>query len=284
MIFAYIDEFGHIGPYFGRSAPVYNESPVFGLAGILLPEPAIRPFASFFLQQKELLFSEEIIRSGKMASQWEKKGTSFLRPRPVEQYPNIRRTIYRMMNRLHRDDGAVFYYGREKIKNRTDLNSMGLYKTILSHAIRKIDNYCEQIGENFALVIDEHSARKELLETAAKTMFGEAPARRLISPPFEVESYLNQSMQAADWIATLVGRVYAHKASPEEFPDYEPMSRLFGDRLHNIAVNSTVMERTPRGIIIERQSRRRLTVISSQSTTVIEDSSTEQITVRSMGT
>jgi len=46
-------------------------------------------------------------------------------------------------------------------------------------------------NQNFALVIDEHSAKKELLECAAKTMYGTNPARKLVSPPFEVESYLN---------------------------------------------------------------------------------------------
>ena len=31
--FAYLDEFGHIGPYVNREHPRYNDSPVFGLAG-----------------------------------------------------------------------------------------------------------------------------------------------------------------------------------------------------------------------------------------------------------
>ena len=36
--FAYLDEFGHIGPYISRTDPRYNDSPVFGLAGFVLPE------------------------------------------------------------------------------------------------------------------------------------------------------------------------------------------------------------------------------------------------------
>jgi len=53
MIFAYLDEFGHIGPFYGREHPSYNTSPVFGLAGILLPEESVRPFATFFLKAKD---------------------------------------------------------------------------------------------------------------------------------------------------------------------------------------------------------------------------------------
>ena len=36
-LFAYLDEFGHIGPYVARQHPSYKESPVFGLAGFVLP-------------------------------------------------------------------------------------------------------------------------------------------------------------------------------------------------------------------------------------------------------
>ena len=35
--FAYLDEFGHIGPYLGRHHPRHNDSPVFGFAGLVLP-------------------------------------------------------------------------------------------------------------------------------------------------------------------------------------------------------------------------------------------------------
>ena len=34
---AYLDEFGHIGPYIRRSHEIHNTSPVFGLGGIVLP-------------------------------------------------------------------------------------------------------------------------------------------------------------------------------------------------------------------------------------------------------
>lgn len=34
--FAYLDESGHIGPYLSRQDPTHNNSPVFGLAGLVL--------------------------------------------------------------------------------------------------------------------------------------------------------------------------------------------------------------------------------------------------------
>jgi hypothetical protein len=54
----------------------FCESPVFGLAGIILPENAVRPFATWFLQLKQYIFNAEIAASGKSASHWEKHGTA----------------------------------------------------------------------------------------------------------------------------------------------------------------------------------------------------------------
>ena len=54
--FAYLDEFGHIGPYVSGEDSRYNESPVFGLAGFVLPSEQVRGFGTWFFQRKcELL-------------------------------------------------------------------------------------------------------------------------------------------------------------------------------------------------------------------------------------
>jgi hypothetical protein len=231
MIFVYLDEFGHIGPFDSRAAPKHNESPVFGLAGMILPERAVRPFASYFLKQKEFHFADEIKKAKKMAAKWEKKGTSFIRPKPIAEYVEARRVLHRVLKKIDELGGNVFYYGREKIVGAKDLNSVGLYTTCLSHALRNLDAICESKKEPFVVVVDQHSARKELLECAAKTMFGKEPCKNLASPPFEVESYINQNIQAADWIATLVGRILAYRTLPDQFADHEGIDRIFGSRL-----------------------------------------------------
>lgn len=246
MYFAYLDEFGHIGPYVGRKNRKHNESPVFGLAGILLPEQSIRPFATFFLKQKETHFKHDLENSRKMAAKWEKKGTSFIRPKTMKQYPETRRLLHRVLNKVDQLGGAVFYYGREKKRGlHDDLNPTGLYTTCLAHALRRIDQFCDQRNETFITVIDQHSARKELLECAAKTMFGSNPCRRLASPPFEVESYLNQNIQAADWIATLLGRLKAFEVCPEEFQDYQHIDTLFRSRINALSKHS-ILDKRPR--------------------------------------
>ena len=243
MLFVYLDEFGHVGPFVHRQDALYNDSPVFGMAGIILPESSIRPFATRFLQLKERTFAADIEKSGKAAFRWEKKGSDIFRPKPIERYPEIRQTGFRMLNTLDRLHGKVFYYGREKVAGRTDGNPNGLYTTIFGHTIRALDAYATSVNKNFAIVVDEHSARRELLDCAAKTMFGRNPTKQLVSPPFEVESNLNQNIQAADWVASIVGRIWAHRVQPEQYFDHAKIDGYFSDRLTRLATHSTVERR-----------------------------------------
>jgi hypothetical protein len=92
-------------------------------------------------------------------------------------------------------------------------------------------------------VVDEHSARQELLETAVKTMYGQHPAYHMASPPFEVESHLNQNIQAADWIAAIIGKLWTFRLGGTEWSDIEHYERYFWGRVHALATHSTVMER-----------------------------------------
>jgi hypothetical protein len=242
--FVYLDEFGHLGPFMGRAAAKYNESPVFGLAGIILPEDAIRPFATKILKLKGHIFKTEIKQSGKPASHWEKKGSEIFTAKQVAKYPHFRSTGFRLINYIRNCGGNVFYYGREKISGTTDVNSIGLYKTILSHTIRQLESFCISIDSNFVMIVDEHTARKQLLITSLQTMYDqENPATRMLSPPFEVESYINQNVQAADWIAAIVARLWARRIRPNDYADHVEFDQYFWGRLHQATTHSTVIPR-----------------------------------------
>ena len=89
MFLVFLDEFGHVGPYVSRSDPRFCQSPVFGLAGFILPHEETRSFATWFLQQKQNLFSAEIEAAGAQAATWEKKGSSLLTTRNFQKYPNL---------------------------------------------------------------------------------------------------------------------------------------------------------------------------------------------------
>jgi hypothetical protein len=89
------------------------------------------------------------------------------------------------------------------------------------------------------MILDQHSDRIKLLEAAAKTMFGDHGAKHLIEPPFEVESHLYQTIQAADWIATIVGRILSAKAEPSQYSDWAWAEQKFGSRIEAITTHST---------------------------------------------
>ena len=243
MKFVYLDEFGHIGPYIARDSAKYNESPVFGLAGIMLPESGVRLFATKFLQIKEFLFDKEIKKFGRHPSFWEKKGASIFNPKSARKYRSLREGGFRLLNALDECQGKVFYYGREKIIGKSDGSWTGMYTSRLREATRSLNGYFDKTNENFAIIVDEHDARNELLEAAAKTMFGDNPARRLVSPPFEAKSHLNQNIQAADWVAAIVGRLWNYNILHEEFSDHEDFHKYYWDRVHKISVASRFFRR-----------------------------------------
>ena len=108
MLFVYLDEFGHIGPYFGRAHERFNSSPVFGIGGIIFPEEAVRPFASFFLQRKAELLGFEINKSGKQAYEWEKHGSNLYTTKSITLYPEIKRTTFRILNRISKSGRQNF--------------------------------------------------------------------------------------------------------------------------------------------------------------------------------
>ena len=68
----------------------------------------------------------------------------------------------------------------------------------------------------------------------------EEPRRHLIEPPFHLESHRYQTLQAADWIAGLVGRLAAAWADADTYPENEVFRRYFEDRLNRASHRSGV--------------------------------------------
>ena len=69
---------------------------------------------------------------------------------------------------------------------------------------------------------------------------GEEPKARLIEPPFHLESHRYQTLQAADWIAGLVGRLGAYWADPTTYSDNQAFRQYFENRLKQVSIRSSV--------------------------------------------
>jgi hypothetical protein len=235
---AYLDEFGHVGPFISRTHERHNTSPVFGLGGIVLPVERVRPFASYFYQLKCTLLAFEIERAGVPAWQWEKKGASLYTTQNVLKYSELRRATARILNRVEKDEGMVFYVGVEKTHSPDEHNPKRLYRAVLREAIKRLDRFCDRRNSLFSIILDEQSDRafrEEIVVEASREMFGNARRARMIEPPIQAESHLFQTLQCADWICGLVGRAGCHLIAPAEYEDLVWVPKYFTRRLARAA-------------------------------------------------
>jgi len=240
---AYLDEFGHVGPFVSRADPKHRTSPVFGLAGYVLPADQVRWFATWFFKRKCELLDFEIQRARKQPAVWEKKGSSLYTVKNVQKYRALRDFTYRMFRELNDLGGVVFYVGMEKTLAPAQHNSRRLYTAVFGEAIKRIDGFCASDAHpaNFLLALDQHALRPTLITHAARAMFGgQSPRRRLIEPPIHLESHRYQTIQAADWIAGLVGRLGAVWADPVSYPENEIFRRYFERRLNGVSRRSGI--------------------------------------------
>ena len=243
---AYLDEFGHIGPYLGRQHPRHNDSPVFGVAGFVLPVDEVRGFGTWFFQRKCQLFQFELERSGEHPALWEKKGSSLYTAVNVGRYRELRIFTNRMLNKIETIGGFVFYVGVKK-STPLDLHQPNrLYTSVLLEAIKRIDQFCMERNppDNFLLALDEHDQRAALITEVSRSMYaGAEPRRRLVEPLFNLESHRYQTIQAADWIAALVGRLRAFRADPESYAENSVFRDYFEQTLKRISRRSGIRQR-----------------------------------------
>ncbi len=235
---AYLDEFGHVGPFISRSHERHNTSPVFGLGGVVLPVERVRPFASYFYRLKCNLLAFEIERAGVPAYQWEKKGASLYTTQNVLKYSELRRATARLLNRVEKDEGMVFYVGVEKTHSPDEHDPKRLYRAVLREVIKRLDDFCGRSNSLFMLVLDEQGDREfreEIVAEASREMFGDARRARMIEPPIQAESHLFQTLQCADWICGLVGRAGCYLVAPAEYGDLTWVPKYFTHRLARAA-------------------------------------------------
>lgn len=253
--FAYLDEFGHIGPYISRAHPKHNTSPVFGLAGIALPVENVREFSTFFFQLKNRLLKFELEGGETHPAKWEKKGAALYTLTNINKYPELRKATNRYINKLRALGGFIFHTGIEKEPPRDRHSSEALYFSVLNDAIKRLNTFCSKDGTTFSLLLDsvdssegKQKFRLKSVEQAGRAMFGEHCAC-LLEPPYQLESHLYQNMQCADWICALMGRRLAYSCSAD-FPEFEPVERFFGARIDKVKKNSSFRRRDTKAKIL----------------------------------
>lgn len=245
MYIGYFDEFGHNGLYVSREHESYKTHPVFGLGGFIMPVDKVRELSGVFRYIKETGLKEEIdakvISQGKKVEHWEKKGSALLTTHNVEKYREVRRIIGRVLTKLEQLGAQVVFYGQEKPRGGPETISetnAERYDHAMKQLIQRI-HWDLPDGENLMMILDKQGDRErlEVFAGAASFMFSHKNATRLLEPPMEVESHLYQTVQCADWICALLGRIAAYKFDPD-FEEFKWAAKYFGDRLAQ-ATNSS---------------------------------------------
>ncbi|MDF9809192.1 hypothetical protein M2116_000126 [Aurantimicrobium minutum] len=242
----YFDEFGHNGAYISRNDVSFKTHPVFGLGGFVIPAESVRDFSKEFKWLKHQYLKDEIAAKvtsvGKNLNHWEKKGSSLLTTQNIEKYPEVRRLIGRVLKKLDEFGGQVYFYGQEKDKGPTNLISetnSERYDHVMKQLIQRLDRDLP-LGSSLLMILDEQGDRErlEVYAGSASFMFTNPSGIRLIEPPMQVESHLYQTVQAADWICALLGRIAAYKYD-EGFEEYKWASKYFGNQLAKMTSKSS---------------------------------------------
>jgi hypothetical protein len=155
LYFAYLDEFGHIGPYVARDDPAYNDIPL---------RSAAFPYRRSPLDLGSTSSNATcwLGRSGKAAS-IPRHGKEGLGPlhhherREIstgshggqshpQQDPRVRRTC---LLRWTRNNRPV-----------AEFKVQALYLTVLGEAMKRLNQYADQNNADMVIVMDEHQERE----------------------------------------------------------------------------------------------------------------------------
>lgn len=254
MYIGYFDEFGHNGAYISRNDSAYKTHPVFGIGGFIIPAHNARELSKKFRYLKETALRAEIeakvLSRGKKVEHWEKKGSALLTTTNIKRYQELRVLILRLLSTLDKLNAQIVFYGQEKPRGsneETGESENDRYNHAMRQLIQRID-WTLPDDERHLLVIDKQGPKErlEIFASCAAFMFSNKDAKKLLEPPYEVESHLYQTVQCADWICALIGRIAAYKYDPD-FAEFSWAAKYFGNRLGLLSSSHSKIRANCRG-------------------------------------
>jgi hypothetical protein len=256
LYIVYLDEFGHVGPYISKDHPKHNTHPIFGLGGFVLPASKVRSFSTFFFELKKHLFDRhDIPKARKKArlageefklSTWERKGS---KQYSVGNMQNHKRELTgstnRIINRITKDGGFLFYVGQAKHLGVDKHNPEATYIDSLKEMIKRLDDEFKSQDAQFLILMDDHPTSTLIVKKALYQMHQNG-RYQLIEAPLQVDSKLYQTIQCADWLCAIYGKLQYYKAEPNAVPKYEVFEKYFGDRVGRAKNRSNVRDNIER--------------------------------------
>lgn len=225
MYIAYLDEFGHVGPYIDTAHRKFFHNPVFGYAGIILPAEKVRAFGAKFERLKERQFRSEIHDSGAHPRRWEKKGSEIFTTGSHARYPERASMIADLSSYLDRLGGRIFFYGERKpvgSTKETGQTPSARTSKILTEVVRRLCREAERDSRNLTVLLDEGGPmpREEAITSMASFIYAsqQSEMKRIVEVPMQLESHRYGAMQFADWLCAIASRtVHFHFSDSNEF-------------------------------------------------------------------
>jgi len=218
VLIAYLDEFGHVGPYIRAGHPKFGQHPVFGYAGYVIPAVSVRSFGARFKTDRDRLFKTEINASSS-PHQWERKGSEYFSTGSIQKRPEQVRVFRSLVNALKKEGGAFFFYGDEKPRGtlkETAETSGDRTVGSLRETVNRLCTYAENKGDELLILMDAitEKNRQELVAQMYAHIFSRSrrsrdheEMRRIVEAPLHIDSRLNVGVQFADWVCALLGRM-----------------------------------------------------------------------------
>jgi hypothetical protein len=250
VFLAYLDEFGHIGPFVAVQHPRFNTHPAFGYAGFAIEARNVREFASYFEHLKQDLLAFEITRDGAHPRRWEKKGASLLTSRNMDVYGGeIGPVLRRLARRLARLDGRFVFAGEIKSTGspaQTGESAADRSARSLRQVILKLSRFADARDEPIMIFMDAVDEKPRLAAVMAAASFIYAAhvpeLRRVVEIPMQLESHYYATTQYADWLCALVSRAsHFHLVDGSGFgwaPDL--LAQCFGSSARHVETSSIV--------------------------------------------
>lgn len=214
MLIAYLDEFGHQGPFISPSHKKYNTHPVFGYGGYILPSQNVREFGGYFEHIKEDLLSWEINQANAHPRRWEKKGAQLLTSKNISNYGSeIQPAVRRLYNKLDSLGGRIFFFGQEKPigpVSATKETSQEREKHCLIQTAQRLGRYAKETGEDLLIIMDatDTDNRERAVSVLGKTIYSRGrDTETIIEVPLQADSHLYGTIQFADWTCALLMRL-----------------------------------------------------------------------------
>jgi hypothetical protein len=216
MYVVFLDEFGSVDTPTEQSIKDSSYNPVFGYGGFIIPSQNILPFVSSFVRLKSFVSGHDL----KTSERLEYKGAKVFLPNLFSVKSRSRaHDVYRvgvlLLQNIEENGGKLYYYGMHKNKPSEAHDAARLHFAVLRKCIKHMFVFSKHRDRGVHIVLDQHTLHSRRKSVAAQVMDEPDIRRYITEPPFESESHWSQCIQAADWICSILSKIWAYQISPD---------------------------------------------------------------------